>query len=210
MGSVAQHGRRHRDVGRFDAMAATYDQHFLQSRLFEPVQALALDAAQRHRPDASAILDVGCGTGRLLHRARGVFPNARLVGVDASLGMIETARRSTDHDIEFLVGEAEELVFGDASFDLVLSTLSFHHWHDQREGLRQIHRVLRPRGVIVLSDMVLQWWMVPFAVVSRARGRTHTLTEFRHLLRAGGFVPLQQVALPHVFRAVGVMVARAA
>lgn len=198
---------RHRDVGRFDAMAATYDQHWLQRRLFEPVQRLALDAARRHRPNANAILDVGCGTGRLLHKARGIFPDARLVGVDASLGMIEAARRAGADDIEFLVGEAESLVFGDASFDVVVSTLSFHHWHDQREGLRQVDRVLRPRGVLVLSDLVLQWWMVPFAVLTGARGRAHTLTEFRHLLSDAGFLPLQQVPLPKVFRAVGVMVA---
>jgi ubiquinone/menaquinone biosynthesis C-methylase UbiE len=200
---------RHRDVGRFDQWAETYDRHYLQHVLFERMHKLVVDAARRYRRDATALLDVGCGTGRLLARVRDVFPNARLAGVDAAAGMIDAARRVPGADsITFLVGDVESLPFDDESFDVVMTTLSFHHWRDQRAGLLEIQRVLRPRGVLLLGDLVLQWWMRPFAVVARARHRTHTSTEFQQMLAAAGFTLMARIPLPGVLHAVQLMVAQ--
>jgi ubiquinone/menaquinone biosynthesis C-methylase UbiE len=204
---LLRHRHGHRDVGRFDEWAATYDDHWLQRRLFDPVQQLVVDTAARYRPDATAILDVGCGTGRLLRKTRQAFPHARLVGVDAAAGMIDAARRKAD-DIEFVQGTAESLAFPDGSFDLVVTTLSFHHWDAQREGLRQVHRVMRPGALFLLNDLVLQSWMVPFATIARARDRTHTLLEFRTLLHGAGFIPLRAISVPRFAHGLYVMAAR--
>lgn len=180
----------------------------MQRWLVDPLQRQVIDAARRYRPDAFAVLDAGCGTGRLLLRAREVFPGARLVGVDPAAGMIDVARRKAGGDIDFLVGDIETLDAPDQAFDLVFTTLSFHHWQDQREGLRQIHRVMRPGGVFILSDLVLQWWMRPFAVLVRARDRTHTLAEFRGLLRDAGFTTLRAIPIPRLAHGVYAMAAR--
>jgi ubiquinone/menaquinone biosynthesis C-methylase UbiE len=126
------------------------------------------------------------------------------VGVDAAPGMIAAAHRS-GNGVGLLVGRAEDLAFADASFDVVSTTMSFHHWRDQAAGLHEIHRVLRPDGVLILSDMVLRWWMLPFAHLSGARSRTHTSSEFRALLVAAGYAPLPPILAPRLRHAVQVM-----
>jgi ubiquinone/menaquinone biosynthesis C-methylase UbiE len=55
----------------------------------------------------------------------------------------------------FFLGAAESLPFPDASFDLAFSTLSFHHWADQQQGLRETGRVLRPGGRFILGDIIM-------------------------------------------------------
>jgi SAM-dependent methyltransferase len=66
---------------------------------------------------ARAVLDVGCGTGMLLHRARESDHNGRLCGLDPAIGMLEQARKRSD--IEWIVGELASVDF-DREFDLVL------------------------------------------------------------------------------------------
>jgi ubiquinone/menaquinone biosynthesis C-methylase UbiE len=49
---------------------------------------------------------------------------------------------------------AEDLPFPDASFDLVFSTMTFHHWHDQGRGIAEVARVLTPHGRWLLAEFV--------------------------------------------------------
>ena len=58
-------------LSRFDRRASTYEDSPLQQFLFAPVQQTALQLALRLLPQARSILDIGCGTGRLLRHARG-------------------------------------------------------------------------------------------------------------------------------------------
>ena len=71
--------------------------------------------------------------------------------------MIRVARSSVPEGapVHFAHGFAEQLPFPAASFDLVLTTMSFHHWADQAEGLREARRVLVPGGVFALADAML-------------------------------------------------------
>jgi ubiquinone/menaquinone biosynthesis C-methylase UbiE len=152
-----------RDVGRFDDWASTYDRSYLQRLVFEPVQKTLLEMAAAGKPGAASILDVGCGTGRLLRAASGVFPGARLAGVDAAPAMVERAR-AEGGGIEFQQAFAENLPFGDGEFDLVFSTMTFHHWADQRRGMAEISRVMKPEGFWLLADFTphgLLKWVAP-------------------------------------------------
>jgi ubiquinone/menaquinone biosynthesis C-methylase UbiE len=144
------------DVDRFDQMAKTYDRHWLQHFVFEPVQRTVLDLAQQSVKEPAAVLDVGCGTGRLLRSAEQRFPNAALEGVDAAPGMVTQAHASISNGsrIHFQQAVAEQLPFPDGRFDLVFSTLTFHHWQDQEQGIREVARVLTPRGRWVVADLV--------------------------------------------------------
>ncbi|HKC19056.1 MAG TPA: methyltransferase domain-containing protein [Candidatus Dormibacteraeota bacterium] len=145
----------HNDVDRFSKWAPTYDRHRLQKIVFEPVQQTLLDMAVHERPSAVAILDIGCGTGRLLRAAEERFPEARLQGVDAAEGMVEAAQSAaTGSGINFHHATAEQLPFDAAQFDLVFSTMTFHHWSDQAMGISEIARVLKPDGRWLLSDFV--------------------------------------------------------
>ncbi len=145
-----------RDVERFDRWADTYDRHWMQRVIFEPVQRTVLDLAEAEVARPRAVLDVGCGTGRLLISAAARFPGAELVGVDAAPQMVEQARASAADrsSIRFQLAGAEELPFPDGRFDLVFSTLTFHHWSDQAKAVAEVARVLAPGGRWLLADFL--------------------------------------------------------
>jgi SAM-dependent methyltransferase len=121
-----------RDVQRFERWSRTYEESWMQRRLFSRVHAAVLDLAATASPPA-VVLDVGCGTGRLLRAAAARWPEAQLIGVDPAQGMVDVARELTP-GATFHRGLAEALPLADASVDLVTSTLSFHHWRDQAAG----------------------------------------------------------------------------
>jgi ubiquinone/menaquinone biosynthesis C-methylase UbiE len=134
----------------FERWSDTYERSFMQWLIFDRVHRILLDLVPGDFQPQS-ILDVGCGTGRLLRKAAARWPAAQLTGVDPANGMIVKARESTPA-ATFYVSPSETLPLPDTSVDLVFSTVSFHHWEDQREGVRQVARVLRPRGYFYLAD----------------------------------------------------------
>jgi len=141
------------DVKRFDRWAATYDQSVFQRLYFGPVHSKMLDLLVREglKDAPSCIIDVGCGTGRLLRAASARWPEAQLLGADPAENMIAQAGR-LNPNATFKVASAEALPFSDQTADIVLSSLSFHHWVDQKKGLRETVRVLRPGGFFCLAD----------------------------------------------------------
>jgi len=103
------------------------------------------------------VLEVGCGTGatsrRLLHRddCRG-----SVVGIDHSTAFIETARELAAREnlarADFRVGDAHRLDFPDASFDAVFAHTVVSHVAEPRVALREMARVARPGGAVVIFD----------------------------------------------------------
>ena len=149
------------DVERFNRWSGGYERHYLQRLVFEPVQEAVLDLAVAEVPRPTAILDVGCGTGRLLRAAEQRFPNAALEGVDAATGMIKHAQAvlPARSRIRFQVSTAEKLPFANGQFDLAFSTMTFHHWDDQRGAISEVARVLKPGGRWLLADFVADGFM---------------------------------------------------
>lgn len=105
-----------------------------------------------------SVLDVGCGTGTLAIAAkRRVGPNGKVAAIDASPEMIKRAIKKAKKeglDIAFANQSIETLAFPDKHFDVVLSTLMLHHLPRKvRElGLREIIRVLKPNGRVLIVD----------------------------------------------------------
>jgi ubiquinone/menaquinone biosynthesis C-methylase UbiE len=102
--------------------------------------------------------DLGCGPGLLAVELAGRAPGLRVVGVDLSPEMLvqgaEHAReRGVEEHASFRLGDVEQLSFPDASLDLVLSTLSLHHWSDPVTVLDEIARILRPGGAFLVVDL---------------------------------------------------------
>jgi ubiquinone/menaquinone biosynthesis C-methylase UbiE len=144
-----------RTVSRFDLQASTYEDSALQELLFVPAHQAALRLGRRWRPEAGAVLDVGCGTGRLLRAARPAFPAADLVGIDPAGQMVATAVAMTPIGlgIRYLQARAERLPFPDARFDLVVATLSLRPWADVPAGVAEVARVIGPGGMLVVADV---------------------------------------------------------
>jgi len=147
------HNNNMGDVQSFERRSSTYEHSFFQRLFFDRIHQAALNLIPgEFNPEN--ILDVGCGTGRLLRKASVRWPAARLIGVDPAEGMIKQGRRLTP-GATFYVGAAESLSFPDSSVDLVMSTISFHHWQNQAQGVRQVARVLRPASYFLLADLLI-------------------------------------------------------
>lgn len=137
---------------QFGAVAAAY--------LVSPVHAqgpdlMALAGLARGRGAARA-LDMGAGGG---HVAYAVAPEvAEVVAYDLSPEMLDVvARAAAERGLANIVtrqGGVEAMPFPDASFDLVFSRYSAHHWRDFDAGLREAARVLKPGGVAGFVDVV--------------------------------------------------------
>ena len=177
------------DVERFSTWGPEYDESRLQSLLFWPVQSAVLDVVAWLQPEPSRMLDVGCGTGALLRQASGRFPECELFGVDPAPGMVKAAQEAggSSRRLRFAVAFAQDLPFPDAFFDVVVSTISFHHWGEQAAGLRDVGRVLRPGGFLVLADILAVSLLRPFFFLGHMRNRFHTPAEIEGLLTAAGF-----------------------
>jgi ubiquinone/menaquinone biosynthesis C-methylase UbiE len=117
---------------------------------------VAADVASGARPGA-AILDVGAGTGRLLVELARRRDDIGLSGVDLSPDMISVAERNARRAgladrIALAVGDVAALPYPDRSFDLIVSTLSMHHWPDVAGAAAELGRVLRPGGDVWIYD----------------------------------------------------------
>jgi ubiquinone/menaquinone biosynthesis C-methylase UbiE len=142
-----------RDVASFDRRAKSYERSLTQGFFFGPIQKRVLDLAGS-LPESSTVLDVGCGTGRLLRAAAERWPKAQLFGVDPAAKMIEVARKLNPHAL-FHVAPADAIPLPDGSVSIAFTTLSFHHWADQLAGVKEVCRVLRPGGRFILADVCL-------------------------------------------------------
>jgi ubiquinone/menaquinone biosynthesis C-methylase UbiE len=102
--------------------------------------------------------DLGCGPGQLVIELARRSPGLHVTGIDLSDEMLaqgqDNARRAGVADrVSFRRGDAQQIPFPDASLDLIVSTLSLHHWSDPVAVLDEIARVLRPGGSFLVFDL---------------------------------------------------------
>lgn len=122
------------------------------------------------------MLDVGCGTGRLVQAAAQRYP--LVVGLDPCLEMLEVARwRSAPPGSGLVCAMAERLPFGTGTFDVVTSTLSLRHWEDPTLGLGELTRVLSEAGTLVIADATPDPWPPPKRRLRRRHGNRGHLRQ---------------------------------
>lgn len=105
------------------------------------------------------VLDLGSGAGiDCFLAAQQVGPTGRVIGVDMTPEMVERARANAlaggYDNVEFRLGEIEALPVADSSVDVVISNCVLNLSTDKARVLSEVHRVLRPGGRVVVSDMV--------------------------------------------------------
>lgn len=97
--------------------------------------------------ESEDVLDVGCGTGGITKRIRGLT-RGKVVGIDPSPGMIGEARKGAEGlDVEFELKGAEEMEYQE-EFDVIFSNSSFQWFEDPERAIRNCHRALRKGGRI--------------------------------------------------------------
>jgi ubiquinone/menaquinone biosynthesis C-methylase UbiE len=102
------------------------------------------------------ILEVGCGHGRTLRRLAAAAAPGEVVGVDPSAVMRRVAERHLrtligSGRVRIEAGEAARIPERDAGFDKAVSVHTLYFWPDLDAGLRELHRVLRPGGLLLLA-----------------------------------------------------------
>ena len=118
------------------------------------------------------VLDLGCGAGfDTLLAARRVGASGKVIGIDMTPEMIAKARTNADSlgvmNVEFLLGEIEDLPLPDASVDLVISNGVFNLCPDKPRVLSEVFRVLKPGGRLQMADILLEPQVTPEEVASK-------------------------------------------
>jgi arsenite methyltransferase len=109
--------------------------------------------------EVCTVLDIACGKAESIFLLAKEY-GCRAIGIDLSQGKIagaaaSTRERNVSNGVYFLVSDAEELPFNDASFDVVLSECSFSVLPSKEKAASEIARVLKPGGRFVMTDIVL-------------------------------------------------------
>ena len=140
---------------RFDALTRVYD----------PVVAItSREGAFKRRllehariKDGEAVLDLACGTGTLAIEIKKANPKAKVSALDGDRAILQRARakaKDAGVKIDFQRGLSNELPYDARSFDVVVSTLFFHHLTDEAKAdtAEEIRRVLRLGGRVLIAD----------------------------------------------------------
>ena len=99
----------------------------------------------------NTLLDIGCGTGYLINMLSS-HRSADYYGLDLSPEMLKVAKRKLGKSVILTEGTADKLPYADNSFDVVTCIQSFHHYPYPEKAMEEAYRVLKPKGLYILSD----------------------------------------------------------
>ena len=137
------------------------------------------------------VLDAGTGPGTLARELARRQPQLQVYGIDLSEDMIGLARAHTRREqleerVHFATGDVAHLPYPDNSFDVIVSTISMHHWYELEQPLRDLYRVLRPGGRLWIYD----FRFLKVQAVEKALASTPFVgTPLEHTLVRTGFLP---------------------
>lgn len=124
--------------------------------VYDDLVTMLADRVAAQKPQR--VLEIGCGTGLVMSAiASRLDPGGRVCGIDVVPAMLEqcqlTAKKFELEDrLEFLQAPAERIPYPANSFDVVYSSLCFHHFKT-RQALSEQLRVLRPGGRLIVFDI---------------------------------------------------------
>lgn len=158
-----QGDRKQNTEAMFNSISGHYDRlnHLLSLGTDRRWRDRAIDILGAHM-HPSMILDVATGTGDLAIAAIRLDP-LKVTGIDISDRMLAIGREKIrilglNGRIELLKGNAENIMYPDCSFDAVMSAFGVRNFENMHEGLREMLRVLRPGGMIMILEFSKPSW----------------------------------------------------
>jgi len=192
-------------VERFDRTAEGYLRWW--APVLAPASARLIDRVGRLCPGLPSgepvdVIDMGCGTGNLLFEAARRWPSARLVGLDASEGMLEVARHqaaglpdSVRTRINYVAADAAAVPAPDASFDLVMTGFMIQQVTDRATAMAELFRICRPGGRVAIVGWLKE--PVPFgpeAALEDALAEVGVVRPAPRDVKSGHFRTVRQAA----------------
>ena len=180
---------------QFAAVAANYASHPVMSTGPELGRMVELGV----RSGTERVLDLGCGAG---HTALAFAPRvAEVVAVDLAEAMLAEGRRLASErgipNVDFRLGDVEQLALPDSSFEVVTSRFSAHHYPAPTRALAEVVRVLRPGGTFLLVDSVApeapgcdSFLNTMEVLRDPSHVRDHRVSEWEAMFAAAGLTPL--------------------
>lgn len=148
---------------------------------------------QNLRPDPEGLyLDIGCGTGNYTTslQKRGL----RFIGIDPSSHMLRKARERSP-ETDWRTGTADNTGLESNSLDGIIATLTIHHWPDPEAGFREMNRILKPGGTLVIFSSTPQqmrgYWLNHYfpKMMQDSLNQMPSLEEVTTALENAGFSP---------------------
>lgn len=139
------------------------------------------------------VLEIGCGDGKGATLITKYFSPSHIEAIDLDPKMIERAqKRNKNSSVHFQVGDAAQLPFASDTFDAIFDFGIIHHipnWHD---CLKELYRVLKPGGQLILEDLSIETFSTPFGRLLRKLlihpyNEMFTHDEFVEYLKELGF-----------------------
>lgn len=183
----------------FDKWASTYDSGL--TNIFFNLNSDEIIKQIDFTKNRLKILDVGCGTGNLLHKiSRKYNKSAELVGVDLSPKVISIAKEKLEGNsfINFETGTGDNLRFNSNYFDYVICSNSLHHHPNTQNSLSEMTRVLKRNDKMIIVDGILDgiFRKINFYIINKTQNEgvvyRYTKSEIRKLLVEFGYKKIYQ------------------
>lgn len=178
----------------FDQWASDYDSGRI-SKWFQYTQMTTI--GHLDLKSNSKVLDVGCGTGYAVMQLAELLLEGKACGIDISENMIQQAKAKVTDNIrartEFVKASSDDIPYPENEFDNIICTNSFHHYPDPDKALREMKRVLRPSGRMVIFENApdLSWytwaWDKVLGFVEKGHIRYYSSHELGNMINDAGF-----------------------
>ncbi|WP_026733954.1 class I SAM-dependent methyltransferase [Fischerella sp. PCC 9605] len=147
-----------------------------------------------HISPEATVLDIGCGTGEFERLLLTENPQQMITGVDISEEMLLVAKQKCRAypNVSFLTASASALPFANNSFDVIVSASTFHYFDDPETSLKEMRRVLKPDGKVVILDWCKDYLLCRICdfvlkFVDPAYKQCYTQREFHSLFTSAQF-----------------------